>query len=174
MKKFYLIILIIFVIIAGALVYLLMFQKAATPVNNNNNQENLNTNQTGIANPASVNCRNKGYKSEIITSSDGSQYGVCIFSDKSQCEEWAYFRNECQIGQNKPGQVGENSGCVKAGCSGELCVKEGETDNTATICVYQSYYECLGLTTCQRLPDNTCGWVQTDEYKNCVNEKKNL
>ncbi|MHB9019934.1 MAG: DUF333 domain-containing protein, partial [Minisyncoccota bacterium] len=52
----------------------------------------------GIANPASVFCVKQGYKNEIKTNLDGSQYGVCIFNDGSECEEWKYFRGEC--GQN--------------------------------------------------------------------------
>ena len=53
-----------------------------------------NTNAT-IANPASVYCINHGGTSAIITNTDGSQGGICIFSNGSQCEEWAYYRGEC-------------------------------------------------------------------------------
>jgi len=49
-----------------------------------------------MANPASVNCIDKGGTLEIITATDGSQFGMCKFSDGSQCEEWAFFRGECQ------------------------------------------------------------------------------
>jgi putative hemolysin len=48
-----------------------------------------------IANPASVYCVQSGYTLEIRTSTGGGQYGVCIFPDSSECEEWAFFRNEC-------------------------------------------------------------------------------
>ncbi|RPI34023.1 MAG: DUF333 domain-containing protein [Chloroflexota bacterium] len=46
-------------------------------------------------NPASKNCEQNGYQLEIRTAGDGSQYGVCIFSDGTECEEWAYLRGEC-------------------------------------------------------------------------------
>ena len=49
----------------------------------------------GIANPASTYCAEQGNKSEIRTAADGSQSGVCIFPDGSECDEWAYFRGEC-------------------------------------------------------------------------------
>lgn len=49
-----------------------------------------------IANPASVYCVENGGKSEIITEPDGSQTGFCKFDNGSQCEEWAYFRKECE------------------------------------------------------------------------------
>ena len=53
------------------------------------------TQQVGIANPASAYCVEQGYRSEIRTANDGSQSGVCIFPDGSECDEWAYFRGEC-------------------------------------------------------------------------------
>jgi putative hemolysin len=51
--------------------------------------------QAGIPNPASVHCTQNGNKLEIHTAADGSQSGVCVFPDKSTCDEWAYFRGEC-------------------------------------------------------------------------------
>ncbi|MBD3363572.1 DUF333 domain-containing protein [Candidatus Dojkabacteria bacterium] len=48
-----------------------------------------------ISNPASEYCEDMGYTSEIRTKADGSQYGVCIFSDGSMCEEWAFYTHEC-------------------------------------------------------------------------------
>ena len=53
------------------------------------------TPQTNMPNPASVYCEQQGYRVEIRTASDGSQSGYCIFPDASECDEWAYFRNEC-------------------------------------------------------------------------------
>lgn len=52
-----------------------------------------------ISNPATKNCVDQGYESEIRTAADGSQYGVCKFLDKTECEEWSYFRGECKQGQ---------------------------------------------------------------------------
>lgn len=48
-----------------------------------------------LPNPASVFCEQQGNKAEIRTAADGSQSGVCIFLDRSECDEWAYFRGEC-------------------------------------------------------------------------------
>jgi uncharacterized protein len=48
-----------------------------------------------MPNPASVYCEQQGYKLEIRTASDGSQSGVCVFPDGSECDEWAYYRREC-------------------------------------------------------------------------------
>jgi len=50
---------------------------------------------TGMVNPASVFCQKMGYKLEIRTGSNGGQYGICIFSNGKECEEWAFYRGEC-------------------------------------------------------------------------------
>lgn len=51
-----------------------------------------------MANPASLYCEEQGGRLEIRQSKDGSQAGYCIFPDGSECEEWAYFRDECEPG----------------------------------------------------------------------------
>ena len=56
------------------------------------------TNASGIANPASENCIKQGGTEKTMTRSDGSQYGICIFQENMQCEEWALFRGECPVG----------------------------------------------------------------------------
>jgi len=53
---------------------------------------------TGLANPASVYCEEQGYTLEMRTDADGGQYGMCIFSDGSECEEWTFYRGECSPG----------------------------------------------------------------------------
>jgi hypothetical protein len=57
--------------------------------------------KTGIANPASTNCINKGGTLKIQKGGGGGEYGICIFEDNRQCEEWALFRGECPIGGKK-------------------------------------------------------------------------
>jgi putative hemolysin len=51
-----------------------------------------------LANPASQNCAAKGGMLRIERRPDGGQYGVCVFVDNYQCEEWALFRGECPAG----------------------------------------------------------------------------
>jgi len=55
-----------------------------------------------IANPASVFCEEKGYQVEVRTAADGSQQGFCVFSDGTECDEWAFFRGECGPGTPMP------------------------------------------------------------------------
>lgn len=51
--------------------------------------------QAQLANPASQNCIKQGGTLTIERRPDGGQYGVCVFTDNYQCEEWALFRGEC-------------------------------------------------------------------------------
>ncbi len=51
--------------------------------------------QNQLANPASQNCVKQGGALKIERRPDGGQYGVCVFTDSYQCEEWALFRGEC-------------------------------------------------------------------------------
>jgi putative hemolysin len=55
-------------------------------------------NGSEVANPASVFCEERGGTVEIRTGEDGSQQGVCVFADGSECDEWAFYRGECQPG----------------------------------------------------------------------------
>lgn len=60
-----------------------------------------------LPNPASVYCEQQGYRMEIRSAPDGSQFGACIFPDGSECDEWAYFRGEC-------GPSGQSGGPTEA------------------------------------------------------------
>ena len=79
---------------------------------------------TGLANPASVNCEQKGYKL-VIRDTPGGQQGFCVFPDGSECEEWAYFRGECSPAQQTPAPLAsacsKDSDCVVGqNCSGVI------------------------------------------------------
>ncbi len=53
----------------------------------NHNKENNSSQNSQIANPASVYCEDVGGILEIRTNPDGSQTGYCIFPDGTECEE---------------------------------------------------------------------------------------
>ncbi|HLE05809.1 MAG TPA: DUF333 domain-containing protein [Candidatus Nanoarchaeia archaeon] len=53
------------------------------------------TNNTQIANPASVYCIEQGYNLTMRTDDNGTA-GYCIFPNGSECEEWAYYHGECE------------------------------------------------------------------------------
>lgn len=52
----------------------------------------------GAPNPASAYCEEQNCRGEIRTDEEGNQFGVCIFPDGSECDEWAFFRGECEPG----------------------------------------------------------------------------
>lgn len=59
-------------------------------------QQNQTQNASAsIANPASVYCVHNGGISKIVTAADGSQSGLCILPNNTQCDEWAYYRGDC-------------------------------------------------------------------------------
>ncbi|MFN8670878.1 MAG: DUF333 domain-containing protein [Candidatus Sericytochromatia bacterium] len=78
-------------------------KKVPSPVASNAN--NPSTPSTApspqLPNPASVNCEKQGGKLSIVDTKDGQQ-GICTFDDKSQCEEWAFYRGECKKGEKIP------------------------------------------------------------------------
>ena len=46
----------------------------------------------GMANPASVFCEQQGGKSVNRKDKDGNEYGVCVFPDGKEVDEWEYYR----------------------------------------------------------------------------------
>jgi len=69
-----------------------------TPATTDSTSTSTTTSETTtIANPASVKCAEDGYTLEIITAEDGSQSGFCKNAEGKGCEEWQYFRGECDM-----------------------------------------------------------------------------
>jgi putative hemolysin len=56
------------------------------------------TSEANLPNPASVYCEQNGGKVEMRQDASGGVAGVCVFPDGSECDEWAYYRKECQPG----------------------------------------------------------------------------
>ena len=82
--------------------------------------------QAGLANPASVFCEEHGGELEIREGEEG-QYGVCKFSDGTECEEWAFYRGECgpEVNDNADNE-GKNNNNQKE--NNEPSVKKGNED----------------------------------------------
>jgi len=60
------------------------------PVNTNNN--------TGLANPASQFCLDHDGQLTVEYDATGGESGLCVFTNGDKCDEWQYFRSECQPG----------------------------------------------------------------------------
>lgn len=48
-----------------------------------------------LTNPAADYCRGRGYSYELRTNLDGSQFGVCLFDDGTECDGWTYYNGAC-------------------------------------------------------------------------------
>ena len=94
-------------------------------------------NESQLPNPASVYCEEQGGTVEIRTEADGGQYGVCIFSDGSECDEWAFFRGECQPGES----LGDEAGIANP--ASVYCEEQGGTlDLESGMCTFADGSQC--------------------------------
>ena len=57
-------------------------------------------------------------------------------------------------------------GCVRAGCSDQLCVEEGM--DIASTCEWRPVYECYQQATCERQENGQCGFTPTHELVECL------
>jgi putative hemolysin len=55
--------------------------------------------KNALPNPAAQNCLDKGGKLEYLAETAGT-LGICRFDDGTACEEWQFFRGECQKGRS--------------------------------------------------------------------------
>ncbi|MGE5122991.1 MAG: DUF333 domain-containing protein [Acidobacteriaceae bacterium] len=94
-----------------------------------------------LPNPASAFCEQQGYVSVIRTASDGSQSGVCVFPDGSECDEWAFFRSEClpaASGGSLPNPA--SVFCEQQGYT--LQIRTAEDGSQRGVCVFPDGSEC--------------------------------
>ncbi len=56
--------------------------------------------------------------------------------------------------------------CVRGGCSGELCLPEGE--ERSTICVMRPEFACYRDASCERQDDGSCGFTSTPALSACL------
>ena len=63
--------------------------------------------------------------------------------------------------------VATGSGCMRAGCSGELCVSV-DSEELVTPCQWQPHFACYKTAKCELQQDGSCGWTETDELRECI------
>lgn len=98
---------------------------------------------SGIANPASQNCEAKGGKLSIQTNPSGGQYGICIFEDNLQCEEWAMLRGDCPEGGIKVTGYVTPAAVYCAITGGDYTVTgASNTDQDQGTCTFKSGKTC--------------------------------
>jgi len=94
MKNIIFVFLILLILIGGGyLIYTNYFVQEDTQITESEDEDE---NNTGLANPASTYCEENGGTLKIEDEEDG-QVGYCYFEDDSFCEEWAYYRGECEV-----------------------------------------------------------------------------
>lgn len=97
-----------------------------------------------MRNPASVFCEENGGKLEIRTLEDGGQVGFCLFEDGSECEEWDYYRGDCQPGDSLQASADMPNPasvfCEENG--GKLEIRTAEDGSQTGICIFEDDSEC--------------------------------
>lgn len=126
------------------------------------------TSHAQIANPASVNCINQGGKLEIREDQAGNQSGYCLFSEGKECEEWQFYRGECnQAGQPVTPFCGSSiksackvdTDCVVGGCSNQLCYSIYDNPmQDITTCEYQNCYDAKKYNLECKCFNQQCQW----------------
>jgi putative hemolysin len=103
-----------------------------------------------IDNPASAYCEEQGFKLEIRTAQDNNQYGVCMFEDNTECEEWAYYRDEYKPGDMDVAPAPTAAPAGIANPASTYCVEQGGTSDIRTaedgsqsgVCTFPDGSEC--------------------------------
>ncbi|MDD4662045.1 MAG: DUF333 domain-containing protein [Candidatus Pacebacteria bacterium] len=96
--------------------------------------------KTSLANPASTNCLDKGGQIVMDTKPDG-EYGICLFEDNRQCEEWALFNGACPVGGVKITGYDTASQIYCAIRGGEVDMNVGTCTIKEDTCLIQDYYD---------------------------------
>lgn len=115
----------------SVLIIVLMFAAACQP-------------KADMPNPASVYCEENGGKLEIREDDSGGQMGYCVFEDGSECEEWAFFRGDCQPGVSLEAQAGLPNP-ASAFCEendGTLEFREDDSGGQIGVCIFEDGTEC--------------------------------
>jgi len=114
----------------------------------NDGSDTTTTEMAGLPNPASVYCEDQGGTVEIRTDAAGNQYGICVFDDGSECDEWAFYRGECAPGEGQvPEPLGPQPGLANP--ASEFCEEQGgrleirdEAGGEAGYCIGPNGVEC--------------------------------
>ena len=117
--------------------------KTNTPV------ENPSEENVGIANPASVYCEDQW---GTLVLEEGSW--ICMFEDGSYCEEWSYFRNECQPWEIFYNTIEEQPEIWMANPASVYCIEQGWESIIMEDEEWNQYWVC-------RFAD----WTEIDEWE---------
>ena len=92
-----------------------------------------------------------------VCGNDGQTYGNgCV----AQCAG-------VDIKHEGPCEEPPGTGCVRGGCSGQLCLEEGM--EIASTCEWKDVYACYQAAECARQPNGQCSFTPTHELVECLN-----
>jgi len=123
---------------------LIIIALVAVGCSNDGSETTTTEEAAGLPNPASVHCEEQGGTVDIRTDAAGNQYGICVFDDGSECDEWAFYRGECAPGEGplepQPGLANPASEfCEEQG--GRLEIRD-EAGGEAGYCIGPNGVEC--------------------------------
>jgi ABC-type amino acid transport substrate-binding protein/putative hemolysin len=100
-------------------------------------------------NPATQNCIDQGGQHTTAQRGDGGEYGICMFQDNRQCEEWAMMYGNCPVGGVKVTGYNTSAATYCAITGGQYAAtgNEGAPDEQGTcafgngvVCDVWAYY----------------------------------
>ncbi len=113
---------------------------------NNTSSVNASTSEVAvivpslIGNPASINCTDQGGEFQIMVKENASEYGICLFEDNRQCEEWALMRGDCPVGGLKITGYDNNQQIYCAITGGKVNMNKNTCTIKNKVCDLTEYY----------------------------------
>ena len=95
-----------------------------------------------MANPASVFCEEQGGTVDIRVDEEGNQTGFCVFSDGIECDEWAYFRGECEPESGSAAGMANPASVFCEEQGGTVDIRTEDDGGQIGICVFPDGSEC--------------------------------
>src|SRR5689334_5835166 len=71
------------------------------------------------------------------------------------------------------GMVGPSTRCLVSGCSNTICAEQ-VAGPMLTTCEFQAEYACYATATCERQSDGQCGWTQTADLIDCIDNARGM
>ncbi len=149
-----------FLAIAAVLIFFLIFgchakpQKYMIPADESERQAESENKEIG--NPAAIHCTETAGAAWSTRESDNGQYGICTFTDGSWCDEWDYYRGNCEPGVNITrceGQFWGKTACptlyepvcakIEIGNQAPYQIKYETFSNSCTACISSTRMEVV-------------------------------
>lgn len=100
MKQIFFLLPVLFIILVFSWVYQNQKQISDSTlpeeIETSSQESSITDTEPALSNPASINCQDQGRQLQIVSNTDGSQFGLCQFEDYA-CEEWALLNGNCTI-----------------------------------------------------------------------------